>query len=164
MISPSMFPSGKGSKDIEVNTDVLDADMKDSTDMGEEGEQERNTAIDDSNNGDSAKTEEKTEVDCESGEAPTRYKKLNSTSTRTEHSDYPLHRCMRIVPHDQNSGAFFIAVLHKHSPLNSNVLPRSLILHISLFITLLHPISYTLPSLLPCAEVWYIAPFQRTRW
>ncbi|KAG2644005.1 RNA cytosine C(5)-methyltransferase NSUN2-like [Panicum virgatum] len=120
VISPSMFPSGKGSKDIEVNTDVLDADMKDSTDMGEEGEQERNTAIDDSNNGDSAKTEEKTEVDCESGEAPTRYKKLNSTSTRTEHSDYPLHRCMRIVPHDQNSGAFFIAVLHKHSPLNEN--------------------------------------------
>jgi multisite-specific tRNA:(cytosine-C5)-methyltransferase len=140
-----MFPSGKGSKDIEVNTDVLDADMKDSTDMGEEGEQERNTAIDDSNNGDSAKTEEKTEVDCESGEAPTRYKKLNSTSTRTEHSDYPLHRCMRIVPHDQNSGAFFIAVLRKHSPLNGNVL------HIHLFFIfrcLLHQISYKLPSLL----------------
>ncbi|KAG2635617.1 hypothetical protein PVAP13_2NG400100 [Panicum virgatum] len=118
VISPSMFPSGKGSQDVEVNTDVVDADMKDSTDMGEEGEQERNTAIDDSNNGDSAKTEEKTEVDCESGEALTRYKKLNFTSTRTEHSDYPLHRCMRIVPHDQNSGAFFIAVLRKHSPLN----------------------------------------------
>jgi multisite-specific tRNA:(cytosine-C5)-methyltransferase len=127
-----MFPSGKGSKDVEVNTDV-DADMKDSTDMGE-GEQERNIAVADSNNGDSPKTEEKTEVDCESGEAPTRYKKLNSTSTRTEHSDYPLHRCMRIVPHDQNSGAFFIAVLHKHSSLNGNVLPHSLILQISLFI------------------------------
>jgi len=129
--------------------------------MGEEGEQERNTAIDDSNNGDSAKTEEKTEVDCESGEAPTRYKKLNSTSTRTEHSDYPLHRCMRIVPHDQNSGAFFIAVLRKHSPLNGNVL------HIHLFFIfrcLLHQISYKLPSLLPCAEVWYIALFQRSRW
>ncbi|KAF8747768.1 hypothetical protein HU200_013176 [Digitaria exilis] len=32
-------------------------------------------------------------------------------------SKFPLHRCMRIVPHDQNSGAFFIAVLHKSSPL-----------------------------------------------
>lgn len=29
----------------------------------------------------------------------------------------PLERCMRIMPHDQNSGAFFIAVFHKHSPL-----------------------------------------------
>ncbi|KAF5749781.1 tRNA (cytosine(34)-C(5))-methyltransferase [Tripterygium wilfordii] len=33
-----------------------------------------------------------------------------------EISDLPLERCMRIVPHDQNSGAFFIAVLHKLSP------------------------------------------------
>lgn len=31
--------------------------------------------------------------------------------------EFPLERCMRIVPHDQNSGAFFIAVLHKVSPL-----------------------------------------------
>lgn len=34
-----------------------------------------------------------------------------------EVSDLPLERCMRIVPHDQNTGAFFIAVLHKLSPL-----------------------------------------------
>ncbi|CAN6204756.1 unnamed protein product [Urochloa humidicola] len=119
VISPSMFPSGKGSKDVEVNTDVVDADMKDSTDKGE-GEQETNIANDDSNNGDKLKTEEKTEVGCESGEAPTRHKKPVPSSIRTEHSDYPLHRCMRIVPHDQNSGAFFIAVLHKLSPLNEN--------------------------------------------
>ncbi|KNA12127.1 hypothetical protein SOVF_128720 [Spinacia oleracea] len=32
-----------------------------------------------------------------------------------EISSYPLERCMRIVPHDQNCGAFFIAVFHKHS-------------------------------------------------
>ncbi|RZB96737.1 tRNA (cytosine(34)-C(5))-methyltransferase isoform B [Glycine soja] len=31
--------------------------------------------------------------------------------------DFPLERCMRIVPHDQNTGAFFIAVLQKVSPL-----------------------------------------------
>ncbi|CAL5063920.1 unnamed protein product [Urochloa decumbens] len=119
VISPSMFPSGKGSKDVEVNTDVVDADMKDSTDIGE-GEQETHIANDDRNNGDKLKTEEKTEVDCESGEAPARHKRPVSTSIRTEHSDYPLHRCMRIVPHDQNSGAFFIAVLQKLSPLNEN--------------------------------------------
>lgn len=128
VISASMFPSGKGSKDsgtgsssVEVNTDVADADMKDSTDMGE-GEQKTTVTMDDSNNGDNLKTEEGTKVDCESGEVTTSssYKKLNSTSIRTEHSDYPLHRCMRIVPHDQNSGAFFIAVLHKLSPLNEN--------------------------------------------
>ncbi|KAL7602109.1 hypothetical protein Lser_V15G22459 [Lactuca serriola] len=35
----------------------------------------------------------------------------------TEVSSLPLERCMRIAPHDQNSGAFFIAVLHKISPL-----------------------------------------------
>jgi multisite-specific tRNA:(cytosine-C5)-methyltransferase len=137
-----MFPSGKGSKDsltvsssVEVNTDVADADMKDSTDMGE-GEQETHISIDDSNNGDNLKTEEGTKVGCESGEATaSSYKKLNSTPIRTEHSDYPLHRCMRIVPHDQNSGAFFIAVLHKLSPLNGNILPHSFILHILLFTT-----------------------------
>lgn len=134
VISPSMFPSGKGSKDSEVNTDVIDADMKDSTDMGE-GNQETHTAINDSNNGDNLKTE----IDCESGEAPARNKKLNFTSSRTEHSDYPLHHCMRIVPHDQNSGAFFIAVLHKLSPLNGNVLSHSLILHICF---LVHQVSY----------------------
>lgn len=35
----------------------------------------------------------------------------------TEISSLPLERCMRIVPHDQNTGAFFIAVLQKVSPL-----------------------------------------------
>lgn len=30
-----------------------------------------------------------------------------------EVSSFPLERCMRILPHDQNSGAFFIAVLRK---------------------------------------------------
>ncbi|KAK7387530.1 hypothetical protein VNO78_28404 [Psophocarpus tetragonolobus] len=34
-----------------------------------------------------------------------------------EVSDFPLERCMRLVPHDQNTGAFFIAVLQKVSTL-----------------------------------------------
>ncbi|RZB50187.1 LanC-like protein GCL1 [Glycine soja] len=34
-----------------------------------------------------------------------------------EVSDFPLERFMRLLPHDQNTGAFFIAVLQKVSPL-----------------------------------------------
>ncbi|KAL8265684.1 hypothetical protein R6Q59_003028 [Mikania micrantha] len=34
-----------------------------------------------------------------------------------EVSSLPLERCMRFVPHDQNTGAFFIAVFHKKSDL-----------------------------------------------
>ncbi|XP_061336578.1 uncharacterized protein LOC133283693 [Gastrolobium bilobum] len=42
-----------------------------------------------------------------------------------EVSDVPLERCMRLVPHDQNTGAFFIAVLEKVSPLPAiKVKPR----------------------------------------
>ncbi|TKY47672.1 tRNA (cytosine(34)-C(5))-methyltransferase [Spatholobus suberectus] len=42
-----------------------------------------------------------------------------------EVSDFPLERCMRLVPHDQNTGAFFIAVLQKVSPLPAiQVKPR----------------------------------------
>ncbi|KAL8476218.1 hypothetical protein ACS0TY_028761 [Phlomoides rotata] len=40
-----------------------------------------------------------------------------TSNLEAEVSDLPLERCMRIVPHDQNSGAFFIAVLHKLAPL-----------------------------------------------
>ncbi|KAL2521678.1 S-adenosyl-L-methionine-dependent methyltransferase superfamily protein [Forsythia ovata] len=39
-------------------------------------------------------------------------------SLEAEVSTLPLERCMRIVPHDQNTGAFFIAVFHKLSPLS----------------------------------------------
>lgn len=45
-----------------------------------------------------------------------------------EVSDFPLERCMRIMPHDQNTGAFFIAVIHKHSPLPGVLVYSKLIL------------------------------------
>lgn len=38
---------------------------------------------------------------------------VNVVDKSEEVSFIPLERCMRIVPHDQNCGAFFIAVLHK---------------------------------------------------
>ncbi|XP_077213231.1 uncharacterized protein LOC143848230 [Tasmannia lanceolata] len=41
------------------------------------------------------------------------------TDSKEEASSFPLERCMRILPHDQNSGSFFIAVLHKLSPLQA---------------------------------------------
>lgn len=37
----------------------------------------------------------------------------NRLTADTEISDFPLDRCMRIMPHDQNGGAFFIAVFRK---------------------------------------------------
>jgi len=40
--------------------------------------------------------------------------------SKVEVSLYPLERCMRILPHDQNTGAFFIAVLQKVFPLQGN--------------------------------------------
>ncbi|XP_018468113.2 uncharacterized protein LOC108839838 [Raphanus sativus] len=42
---------------------------------------------------------------------------MASDESAEEVCDLPLERCMRIVPHDQNTGGFFIAVLHKVSPL-----------------------------------------------
>ncbi|KAK9949491.1 hypothetical protein M0R45_005009 [Rubus argutus] len=45
---------------------------------------------------------------------------ISANELDEEVSSFPLERCMRIVPHDQNGGAFFIAVLHKHSPLPAN--------------------------------------------
>ncbi|EFH45197.1 predicted protein, partial [Arabidopsis lyrata subsp. lyrata] len=42
---------------------------------------------------------------------------ISSEESAVEVCDLPLERCMRILPHDQNTGGFFIAVLHKVSPL-----------------------------------------------
>ncbi|KAF8109611.1 hypothetical protein N665_0094s0077 [Sinapis alba] len=42
---------------------------------------------------------------------------ISSDEPAEEVCDLPLERCVRIVPHDQNTGGFFIAVLHKVSPL-----------------------------------------------
>ncbi|XVF15238.1 hypothetical protein REPUB_Repub09cG0133500 [Reevesia pubescens] len=54
-------------------------------------------------------------VNSEDGAQPD--EPVSSTDNLEEVSDFPLERCMRIVPHDQNTGAFFIAVLHKVSHL-----------------------------------------------
>ncbi|OWM65646.1 RNA cytosine-C(5)-methyltransferase NSUN2-like isoform X2 [Punica granatum] len=58
--------------------------------------------------GQETKPEDDTEQ-LENDAAPT-------TDLEEEISNLPLERCMRIVPHDQNGGAFFIAVLRKIAP------------------------------------------------
>ncbi|RDX78380.1 tRNA (cytosine(34)-C(5))-methyltransferase, partial [Mucuna pruriens] len=83
----SMFPSGKGHHDLVDSS--CDVDVEDITN-GVNG-----------NAGDGVQAVENP-VMSESAE---------------EVSDFPLEHCMRIVPHDQNTGAFFIAVLQKVSPL-----------------------------------------------
>lgn len=50
---------------------------------------------------------------------------ISANELDEEVSSFPLERCMRIVPHDQNGGAFFIAVLHKHSPLPGDIYCQS---------------------------------------
>nr|GMD56419.1 tRNA (cytosine(34)-C(5))-methyltransferase-like isoform X1 [Ipomoea batatas] len=88
-IVPGMFPSGKTHVDTSENGD-------DSTSiLIDDGVNE------DSKNGDLVVEELITSTDI----------------LEEEVSTLPLERCMRIVPHDQNTGAFFIAVFHKLSPL-----------------------------------------------
>ncbi|KAK6923360.1 SAM-dependent methyltransferase RsmB/NOP2-type [Dillenia turbinata] len=89
-IVPSMFPSGKSDTHSALN------------DQGSTGSEES----------------------CESAKNGDSENDINSTDSippasvaEEEISSFPLQHCVRIVPHDQNSGAFFIAVFHKLSSL-----------------------------------------------
>ncbi|GER26875.1 ribosomal RNA small subunit methyltransferase F [Striga asiatica] len=88
-VLPSMFPSG--------NSYVETSEHSNETETGQLCE-----------NGDGS---------SENGPQGTDASVVSSNSLETEVSDLPLERCMRIVPHDQNSGAFFIAIFHKVSSL-----------------------------------------------
>ncbi|KAM0899086.1 hypothetical protein ACQ4PT_021521 [Festuca glaucescens] len=104
VILPSMFPSSKSTHEGHAVYNNVDAKLEYSMSFS------RNFKI-----------EEMSNVNCDTGGV--------STSISTQSSDYtsnsvgsksPLSRCMRIVPHDQDGGAFFIAVIHKLSPLNES--------------------------------------------
>ncbi|XP_061344392.1 uncharacterized protein LOC133290324 [Gastrolobium bilobum] len=88
VILPSMFPSGKSYQDL--------VDSNCNVDMG-----------DDITNGDNGNAEDGIQA-VENPVMP---------ESAEEVSEFPLEHCMRIVPQDQNTGAFFIAVLQKVSPL-----------------------------------------------
>ncbi|KAL7143955.1 hypothetical protein ABFS83_08G226200 [Erythranthe nasuta] len=89
VITPGMFPSGK------LFEETSEHDIEASNGKTNE-------------NGD-ANSEKGVQLMDESLDQP--------QNLEAEVSTLPLERCMRIVPHDQNSGAFFIAVLHKIAPL-----------------------------------------------
>lgn len=63
------------------------------------------------------KHENGTDVNSDEGLQPIEDVLTSADDLEEEVFDLPLERCMRLVPHDQNSGAFFIAVLQKVSPL-----------------------------------------------
>lgn len=66
------------------------------------------------------KHENGTDLNSDEGLQPIEYFWTSADDLEEEVSDLPLERCMRLVPHDQNSGAFFIAVLQKVSLLPGN--------------------------------------------
>ncbi|BAT73408.1 uncharacterized protein HKW66_Vig0011380 [Vigna angularis] len=94
VILSSMFPSGRGHRD------VVDSSCNVNVEVGTNGINENVGDINE---------------DAGDGVQPV----LNPVMSESveEVSDFPLEHCMRIVPHDQNTGAFFIAVLQKVSPL-----------------------------------------------
>ncbi|XP_017229044.1 uncharacterized protein LOC108204226 [Daucus carota subsp. sativus] len=87
-IVPSMFPSGKHYNEESANDQEADLEV-----IPENGGESINGSY---------LMEDKTSSD---------------NNCEEEISDLPLEYCMRIVPHDQDSGAFFIAVFQKLSPL-----------------------------------------------
>ncbi|EPS58455.1 hypothetical protein M569_16359 [Genlisea aurea] len=92
VITPGMFPSGKSFKETSENIEETSAQQQFIV------------------NGDS---------NSEKENHPSMYYDTEKNDSEAEVSDLPLERCMRIVPHDQNSGAFFIAVFRKVSSLTT---------------------------------------------
>ncbi|XP_062099920.1 uncharacterized protein LOC133805778 [Humulus lupulus] len=89
-IVPSMFPSGSSYRDaIENDNPGMEPDKEDE-------------------NGGNGNCEDSLRSTEDSSTAD---------DLDEEVSNFPLERCIRILPHDQNTGAFFIAVFHKHSSL-----------------------------------------------
>ncbi|KAJ7956790.1 tRNA (Cytosine(34)-C(5))-methyltransferase [Quillaja saponaria] len=89
-VLPSMFPSGRSFLDLV--DDKHDIDVQNNVSNGGNGNSE-----------DGLQATEKSVIE---------YDGLDGKV-----SEFPLEHCMRIVPHDENSGAFFIAVLQKLSSL-----------------------------------------------
>ncbi|XP_054822027.1 uncharacterized protein LOC129320546 isoform X2 [Prosopis cineraria] len=88
VVHPSMFPSGRSFQNLfDSNHNV---DMQNDINNGHNGDSEDGVQA---------------------------MENLMTNEFAEEVSDFPLERCMRIVPHDQNTGAFFIAVLRKVSPM-----------------------------------------------
>ncbi|XP_026391156.1 tRNA (cytosine(34)-C(5))-methyltransferase-like [Papaver somniferum] len=106
-IVPSMFPSGQ-SFDAET---VVPSGLDESVGPpGNDDEMENVTNV-------AEKRESGCNVDSDHVNGKSENLVSPTDALEMEVSDLPLERCMRIVPHDQNTGAFFIAILQKVSPL-----------------------------------------------
>jgi hypothetical protein len=92
-----MFPSGKGwDSSVNVDSNVVNPNFEYQRGLEEDvgGEIVHDEVVEEEN-ADEAKEDE--------------------SSGEVEVSGLPLERCMRILPHDQNTGGFFIAVFRKTS-------------------------------------------------
>ncbi|KAI3975356.1 hypothetical protein MKX01_022118 [Papaver californicum] len=108
-IVPSMFPSGQSFDAETVVPSGLDENVVPS---GNDNDNEMENVTNVEEIRDSGCNVDSDHVTEQSGilVSPT-------DALEMEVSDLPLEHCMRIVPHDQNTGAFFIAILQKVSPL-----------------------------------------------
>ncbi|MQL73193.1 hypothetical protein Taro_005539, partial [Colocasia esculenta] len=121
-VVPSMFPSGQSSeaktglpndlpKNEEMQDDIIDKEadvISGNNDRSTSHDAMAENIIASAENGKSK---------FEMVEFPYGATNVDLNCNYKEKSCLPLEHCMRIVPHDQNSGAFFIAVLKKLAPL-----------------------------------------------
>ncbi|XP_043722063.1 multisite-specific tRNA:(cytosine-C(5))-methyltransferase-like isoform X2 [Telopea speciosissima] len=109
-IVPSMFPSGSSSDTGNAPSDGLQEDTGplEDLDMGNSP-----SSVKRLKNGGN--------IDCGEGLGQLENFVIPTVVSDDEVSSLPLERCMRILPHDQNTGAFFIAVFHKLSPLSATL-------------------------------------------
>ncbi|CAL9127234.1 unnamed protein product [Musa textilis] len=134
VILPSMFPSGQSygetiiSGDLQKNTEIVGSNS---------GEEKGKRMSHPENVGTQCQTMcenlEKIAAPTDTYKAESKSVEVSSKSVSSEKLDgdseeisgFPLENCMRILPHDQNTGAFFIAVFQKLSPLQ--VFPINLV-------------------------------------
>ncbi|XP_042485041.1 RNA cytosine-C(5)-methyltransferase NSUN2-like isoform X2 [Macadamia integrifolia] len=105
-IVPSMFPSGSSSDTGNASSDGLQEDTGSLEDLDMGNSPSSGKRLKNGSN-----------IDCEEGFGQLENFVIPTVVSDDEVSSLPLERCMRILPHDQNTGAFFIAVFHKLSPL-----------------------------------------------
>uniref|UniRef100_A0A1D1ZIH6 tRNA (Cytosine(34)-C(5))-methyltransferase n=2 Tax=Anthurium amnicola TaxID=1678845 RepID=A0A1D1ZIH6_9ARAE len=125
-IVPSMFLLGQRSEPNKVlpNDVILDPKMQDDT-VDKEIDSIRCHNISSTNHSSKCDILENATILADHGsktksemaETPPDTVMVDLNCDYTDDVSFPLERCLRIVPHDQNSGAFFIAVLKKLAPL-----------------------------------------------
>ncbi|XP_038990155.1 RNA cytosine-C(5)-methyltransferase NSUN2-like isoform X3 [Phoenix dactylifera] len=134
VISPSMFPSNQSCRGSPVSCDGAQEEVEVlGTNTGKENitnlrmrDQDYKSKEHETHCGDSRNNK----VQTDTGETAKKLEEVSSNKSpaaeeldgdsKVEFSTFPLERCMRILPHDQNSGAFFISVLQKLSHLHGN--------------------------------------------